>query len=56
MHTVCETKTFRRDAEAAGMSDEEIERLVNIIAANPMAGDEIAGDRRVPQGQGGGPG
>lgn len=43
MHTVCETNNFRRDAEDAGMSEDEVERLVDYLAAHPIAGDEMAG-------------
>lgn len=43
MHTVAQTHAFRRDAADAGMSDEEIDALVNFIAENPLAGDEIVG-------------
>jgi len=43
MHTVCETPWFRRDAADAGMSEEEVATLVATLAANPQAGDEMAG-------------
>lgn len=43
MHTVSELKTFRRAAEAAGMSDDDIADFIDHIAANPDDGDEIAG-------------
>jgi hypothetical protein len=43
MHTVSELKTFRRSAEASGMSESDIEDLVNHLAANPEAGDPIEG-------------
>jgi len=43
MHTVSELKAFRKTAEAAGMSCEDIEDFVDYIAANPDAGDEIQG-------------
>lgn len=43
MHTVCELHSFRRAAADAGMSDEGIQALVMFLAANPMAGDEMAG-------------
>lgn len=43
MHTVTELKTFRRAADAAGMSDDDVDRLVSYLAANPDAGDEISG-------------
>jgi hypothetical protein len=43
MHTVCELPAFRRRAKEAGMSDEEISGLIEFLAENPMAGDEIEG-------------
>lgn len=41
MHTVCETHNFRRHAKDAGMSEDEVEQLVDYLAANPTAGDEM---------------
>ena len=43
MHTVCEQHSFRRAAGNAGMSQDEIDALVLHLAANPTAGDDIAG-------------
>jgi hypothetical protein len=43
MHTVSETHAFRRAAAEAGMSEDEIARLVDLVAWNPSAGDEMAG-------------
>ncbi len=43
MHTVVETESFLKTASAAGMSQGEIEKVVDTIAANPRAGDEIVG-------------
>ena len=43
MHSVCETHSFRRAADASGMSAEEIAAVVDHIAVNPMAGVEIPG-------------
>lgn len=43
MHTVSELKTFRKAAEDAGMSEEDIEDFVDYVAENPEAGDEITG-------------
>lgn len=43
LHTVAETAAFRRQAAQAGMTEQEISRLVTHLANNPMAGDEIAG-------------
>ena len=38
MHTVAETHAFRRQAQAAGMTEAEIERLILRVAADPAAG------------------
>ena len=43
MHTVAELRSFRRAAERAGMTDDEIADLVSFLAENPMAGDEMTG-------------
>jgi hypothetical protein len=43
MQTVLSTPTFLSDALRAGMSDDEVEAVVDVIAANPMAGDLIVG-------------
>jgi hypothetical protein len=43
MHAVSETHVFRRAAKAAGMGENEIEPLITYLAANPLAGDEMAG-------------
>ncbi len=43
MHTVAETKAFRRQAEQAGMTDSEIASLTDYLADHPMAGEEIVG-------------
>ena len=43
MHTVAQTHAFQRAARAADLSEQDIERIVLFLAANPMAGDEIAG-------------
>lgn len=43
LHTVAETRPFRRQAAEAGMSEAEITDLVSYLAMNPMAGDEIRG-------------
>ncbi|MEM7730341.1 MAG: type II toxin-antitoxin system RelE/ParE family toxin [Pseudomonadota bacterium] len=42
-HTVVQTPTFLAAAKRIGMSDEERERAVLIIAASPKAGDVIEG-------------
>jgi mRNA-degrading endonuclease RelE of RelBE toxin-antitoxin system len=43
MHTVIETEIYLRDAKAAGLSDDERQRIVDFIAANADAGREIPG-------------
>lgn len=43
MHTVVETGEFIRRAIKIGMSDSERAELVSTLAANPDAGDAIAG-------------
>jgi hypothetical protein len=58
MHTVVETPTFLAAATKAGMTEQERFNAVSIVAANPQAGDIIAGGGgvrkiRVPK-QGGG--
>lgn len=43
MQTVAELHAFRKTAKSAGMSDEDIADLVDYLAANPDAGDEMEG-------------
>ena len=43
MQTVAELKSFRKAAQTAGMSDEDIQELIDHLAANPDAGDEMEG-------------
>ncbi len=43
MHAVALTHAFVRAAERAGMSDNEIANLVNLLADNPTAGQLIPG-------------
>ena len=43
MQTVIETPSFLRDAQTAGLSDQERMEIVDFIAHNPMAGAEIRG-------------
>ncbi len=43
MQTVVETDRFQRDVKLLGMSDEDHDEIVNFVAANPDAGDEIKG-------------
>jgi hypothetical protein len=42
-HTVVETHAFRRQAEVAGMIEEEINGLIVKLAADPAAGVAISG-------------
>jgi hypothetical protein len=43
MHTVVETSSYLNDAKAAGLSEADRDAVVNMIANNPGAGDEISG-------------
>lgn len=43
MHTVCELKSFQRDAAEAGMTQDEIDELIDFLSLDPMAGEEIQG-------------
>ena len=43
MQTVVELPEFIKCAKKLGLSDEEREAIVDLIASNPDAGDEIAG-------------
>lgn len=43
MHTVVETPTFLSAAAKAGMTEEEREAAIAIVAANPAGGDIIPG-------------
>ena len=43
MQTVIETECFLRDAKAAGLTEQERMGIVDFIALNPAAGDEIKG-------------
>jgi hypothetical protein len=50
MHTVALTHAFVRAAAEAGLSDDAVRQLVDLIAANPTAGDlivESGGCRKV---------
>jgi len=49
MHTVVETPSYLADAKTAGLSESERYAVVEIVANNPEAGDEIRGTRRSPQ-------
>jgi len=43
MHTVIETPAYLADARASGLTETEREAIVEMIASNPQAGDEIGG-------------
>jgi hypothetical protein len=43
MHSVCELYSFRRAASAVGMTDGEIDELVEFLAKKPIGGDEMPG-------------
>src|SRR5215471_11620517 len=41
--TVCETHAFRRAAIQAGLGDADIAAMIDYLASNPLAGDEMPG-------------
>lgn len=43
MHTVARLHSFDRAADDTGLSEKEIDAIVNFLAENPDAGDEMAG-------------
>lgn len=43
MHAVIETPTFLADAKDAGMDADERAAVIQLLAANPQAGDLMAG-------------
>jgi len=43
MHTVIETSSYLADAKAAGLTEVDRDAVVEMIASNPEAGDEIMG-------------
>jgi hypothetical protein len=43
MQTVLLTPTFERQAQAAGLNEDDIASIVSTLAADPLAGDLIAG-------------
>ncbi|MCK1639578.1 type II toxin-antitoxin system RelE/ParE family toxin [Bradyrhizobium sp. 157] len=43
MHTVARLHSFDRAAKDAGLSEEEITDIIDFLAENPDAGDELAG-------------
>jgi hypothetical protein len=43
MQTVTELKAFRKAAERAGMSEEDIDELIDYLGENPEAGDVMEG-------------
>lgn len=43
MHTIVETPAYLVDARANGLTESEREAVVEAIANNPVAGDEIRG-------------
>ena len=56
MHTVVETPGYLRAAKEAGLSESEMESIVELIARDPNSGDVIAGTggcRKLRFGKGG---
>lgn len=43
LRTVVEQRSFRDDAATAGLDEEQVREIVATIAADPMAGDLLAG-------------
>ena len=43
MHTVCELNGFRRAADDAGMTPEEVDQLIDFLSVHPDAGEEMQG-------------
>ena len=43
MHTVVETPSYLADAKASGLTEREREAVVETVANDPQAGDEISG-------------
>jgi hypothetical protein len=43
MHTVIQTPEFIGDAAAAGLSEDEVEQIVNTVSARPLIGDLMTG-------------
>jgi hypothetical protein len=43
MQTVVETSSYLADARTAGLTEADRDAVVDMIASNPEAGDEIAG-------------
>lgn len=43
MHGVLSTPTFESDAKRAGLTEEELQHIATVIAADPLGGDLIPG-------------
>ena len=43
MHGVVVTATFQREADRAKLSEDEVQHIIAVIAANPAAGDLMPG-------------
>ena len=43
MHAVLETPTFLRDVVRSGMAEDQHDRIVRLVAEDPMRGDVIPG-------------
>ncbi len=43
MHAVILSATFLADCDDAGLSEEEVSKIVAVISSNPLAGDIITG-------------
>ncbi|MDP2358678.1 MAG: type II toxin-antitoxin system RelE/ParE family toxin [Beijerinckiaceae bacterium] len=43
MHAICHTSVFTRAASDSGMTDDEVDDLEDLLARNPVAGEEMVG-------------
>ena len=43
MHTVAQTQSFIRAAREVGLSEADVDRIIDLLAIDPDAGDEIPG-------------
>jgi hypothetical protein len=43
VQTVCETEPYLREAKACGLSTDQLSRIVELLADDPMRGTEIVG-------------
>ena len=51
MHTVVETESYLRDVKSAGMTEDQRNAAVDLVATNPEAGDVMQGTGGVRKAQ-----